>query len=495
MRLAAAFLLSALALYDARVSRAAKDSARPADEDAIVEIIATCQEFDQRLPWRKSKPRLRQGLGVVIGSNQVLTAEEVVRNSTIVEIRRAQSGAKLESRVLESDVNIGAAMLAFADPEAARRFAPVAPAERVLRDDTVTVIKMDDSGQFQRDRGQVVEVFSSPRGLLFKVMTDLNVEHNGTPVFKGDRLAGIVIASERGARVCTALSADAIRNFTEDVNTPPYSGSAWAGLTWEPLLDPAKRRRLGLKETGGGILVSDTVPGSGAGAVLRAEDAIVAWDGFKLDEMGYYADPDYGRLLFTHLVNGRKKPGDKARVSIMRDGQASELEVLLARQVDAQQLIPENFAGDQPEYLAEGGIVLRELSGSYLRAAGKDWIVQNNPRLVHYYLNPRQFNNNKPGSHVVILSLVLPDQLTIGYHDFRDEVVTAVNGSPVRSLADVFAIVDRDGGLKRISMMGHGVDIVLDEKELEQANRRIASGYRIPALRHQRAVNFGPVRK
>ena len=495
MRLVSAILLSALALAGARDSRAAQDSARPADEDAIVEIIATCQEFDPRLPWRKSKPRLRQGLGVVVGSNQVLTAEEVVRNSTIVEIRRARSGAKLESRALEADVNIGAALLAFADPEAARRFAPVAPAERVLRDDTVTVVKMDDSGQFQRDRGQVVEVFSSQRGLLFKVMTDLSVERTGTPVFKGERLAGIVISSERGSRVCTALSADAIRNFTEDVNAMPYSGSAWAGLAWEPLLDPAKRRRLGLEETGDGILVSDTVPGSGAGAVLRAEDAIVAWDGFKLDEMGYYSDPDYGRLLFTHLVNGRKKPGDKARVSVMRDGKAAEIELPLTRQVDAQQLVPENFAGDQPEYLVEGGIVLRELLGSYLRAAGKDWIVQNNPRLVHYYLNPRQYHDNRPGSHVVILSLVLPDQITIGYHDFRDEIVTAVNGTPVRNLAEVFAIADRDGGLKRIGLMGQGVDLVLDEKELDQANRRIAAGYRIPSLRHAQARRLGPARQ
>jgi hypothetical protein len=48
---------------------------------------------------------------------------------------------------------------------------------------------------------------------------------------------------------------------------------------------------------------------------------------------------------------------------------------------------------------------------------------------------------------------------------------------------DVFRIVERDGLLKRVSIMGYEVDLVLDEAEMAQANKRIAANYRIQKMR------------
>ncbi len=52
-------------------------------------------------------------------------------------------------------------------------------------------------------------------------------------------------------------------------------------------------------------------------------------------------------------------------------------------------------------------------------------------------------------------------------------------------MGDVFRIVDADGNLLRIRLKGGGVDLVFDEHELREANRRIQSQYQIPALRRQ----------
>ncbi|MDO9541800.1 MAG: hypothetical protein Q7J98_05700 [Kiritimatiellia bacterium] len=470
----------------------------PDDDASIVEVIAVCQEFDARIPWRKKPPEIRQGLAVVVEGNQVLTFDGIVRNSNLIEIRRARTGTKLEAKTIVADEQIGAALLKIADEKAAAQFKSVPIADKVRRNDLVTIVKMDASGQFQTDEGQVIEVISSPRGLLFKVLTDLGIEKKGTPVFLNntrpgsprgeageDRvLAGIVINYDKSTQTCTVLSATTLKKFLAGALALPYAGSAWAGLTWEPLLDPAKRKYLGVDGQKGGVLVVRTAPGSGAAAVLQNEDVIVEIDGYQLDEMGYYSDPDFGRLLFTYLINGRHSPGENAALTIFRNRRKITAQMLLKRQSDIAQIIPENTAGAQGEYLAEGGLILRELTGDYLRAGGREWIIQNNPRLVYYYFNPWQFSN-KEGEHLVVLSGVLPDQINIGY-EYRDEVVTAVNGRPVRRLADVFKVVDQDGGLKRVSLMGYEIDLVLDEQEMAGANRRIAANYRIPSMRYQR---------
>jgi|GEM_PF-551831 len=464
----------------------------PADDATIVEVIATCQDFDPQIPWRKKPPQIRQGLGVVVAGNQVLTFDGIVRNSALIEVRRARSGTKLEAKTVVTDEQVGAALLKISDENAASQFKSVTIADKVQRNDLVTIVKMDESGQFQSDEGQVIEVISTPHGLVFKVLTDLSLEKNGTPIFLGNTrgearvLAGITINYDKSTQTCLALSGTTLKKFVSDAMAPPYGGIAWAGLAWEPLLDPAKRKYLGIGEQKGGILVVRTVPGSGAAAVLQDEDVIVEIDGFKLDEMGYYTDPDFGRLIFSYLINGRRTPGENAALTIFRNRQKTIVQMPLKRHSDIGQIVPENAAGAQAEYLADGGVILRELTGDYLRSAGNEWVTQMNPRLVHYYFNPWQFSG-KEGEHVVILSMILPDQINIGYQEYRDEVVTAVNGRPVRRLADVFKAVDQDGSLKRISLMGSGVDLVLDEKEMPAANKRIAANYRIPNLRHQRA--------
>jgi len=481
---ASAFLLAAAAFIFAAPFASFAEDPPPADNASIVEVIASCQDFDPQLPWRKRPPQMRSGLGVVVEGNQILTAENIVRNNTLVEFRRVQSGTKSEAKVLEADYQINAALLKTGDTNEESVLKPLPIADKVLRNDTVTIVKMDESGQFQHSNGEVIEVISSAHALILKVLTDLSVEKAGTPLLIGDKLAGIVIKYDKTTQTCLAIAASTLKKFVDDVNTPPYAGSAWAGLFWEPLLDPAKQKYLGLAAKGG-VLVLNTMPGSGAASVLKPDDVILDWDGCQLDELGYYADPDFGRLLFSHLVSGRRNPGESASATILRDRKRQSVQIPLKRHVDADQIIPENILGARSEYLIEGGLILRELSGDYLQSAGNDWVMLMNARLVHYYFAPWQFSS-KPGEHVVILSSVLPDQINVGYQEMRNEVVTAVNGRQARNLADVFAAVDRDGGLKRITLMGYGVDLVLDENEIAPANRRIAANYRIPSLRYQR---------
>jgi S1-C subfamily serine protease len=187
-------------------------------------------------------------------------------------------------------------------------------------------------------------------------------------------------------------------------------------------------------------------------------------------------------VAVSYLIQGRR-PGDSVPVRIVRDRKETSLTVRLTRRDEASSLIPEDIAGAQAPYLVDGGIIVRELTGRFLKSRGNDWMRNTDSRLAHLYYT-RQHAPERPGERVVIVVGVLPDPINIDYQDLRDEVVTSVNGQPVHNMADVFRAVDKTGHLTRLGLQGVGVDVVLDAARIEQANARLARNYRIPALRY-----------
>ena len=168
-------------------------------------------------------------------------------------------------------------------------------------------------------------------------------------------------------------------------------------------------------------------------------------------------------------------------IEFARQGVRKTADVTLRPHSEAEALVPENIVGDPPDYLVEGGLVLRELTGRYLRSGGRS-VASGNLRLSHIFL-ARGDQPDRAGDRVVILTGVLPDPVNVGYHELRDEVVTAVNGEPVRSLQDLCRILDRDHGIRSLAFQGRGIDVVLDTAQREAVNARVAKAYRIPELR------------
>jgi S1-C subfamily serine protease len=270
-----------------------------------------------------------------------------------------------------------------------------------------------------------------------------------------------------------------------DADKTPYPGFASAGFFWTTLVAPAKRSYLDVKAPGKGILVLSCVPGTGAAESIKPNDVILEWDGHAVDNLGYYEDEDFGRLAVSYLIKGRRVPGETIPVRVVRDQKEILLQLRLGHQNDRDALVPENVLGAPTEYLVEGGFVITELTGRYLRAHGADWERTVDPRIVHTYLANKHAAAT-PGEHVVILAGILPDPINIGYQQrFRNEIITAVNGQSVSNMTDVFRIVDKDGSLRRFTLKSVGVDLVVDQEELAVANARLARQYRIPALRFQ----------
>ncbi len=491
MRRMLAPLFSALTIA---ISATAQTVAPP--HQSVVEVIVTAQRFDPAVPWKKSKQETRAGYAVVVAEDRLITTEDLVRNAVLVELRHPGDATKITASVIEADPRVNAALLAA--PTAG--LTPVEWADPVKPGAKIQLVQFDEAGQRQNGEGRItgIEVATLPSSvhslLTFQALTDLKLDRVGAPAFHEGRLIGLVMQYDEASQTSMVLPSALLKRFVEDVGHPPYRGVAVAGLMWTPLIEPVKRQYLGLPNDDRGVLILRTIPGSSASGVMQAGDVILTWDGTSIDSQGYYNDPDFGRLLLVHLISGRRHPGDTIAVTLWRNHKSETVQLKLDAYDDSRSLIPLNTEGEQAEYLVEGGLIFRELSADYLLARGPQWMIQSNARLVTLYLT-RALAPEKPGDRIVILSVVLPDPINVGYQEIRDEVILRVNGSPAANLKDVFAIRDRDKGITRVTTQTLGVDLMLDKTTLDEANRRVARIYRIPNLAHQKpSAPVGPHR-
>ena len=462
----------------------------------VAEVLVTAQKYDSHIPWKKTRPETKSGYAVVIADGRLITTEDLVRNAVLVEIRLPGDAIKTRATIIEADPRINAAIL----EAPTKGFTPTEWGSPVKTGSKIQLVQFDEAGLRQNGEGRItgIEVATLPSAshslLTFQALTDLKLERVGAPAFHEGKLVGLVMQYDEGSQTSQVLPAAILKRFVEDVKHPPYQGVAVAGLAWTQLVDPVKRKYLGLPNDDRGVMVLRAVPGTAASAVLQSGDVILSWDNCPIDSQGYYNDPDFGRLLLSHQISGRRHPGDTIAITRWRGQKQEDVQIKLDAYDDSRALIPLNIEGEPAEYLIEGGLILRELSADYLLAYGNQWLVRANPRLVNLYLTRAQAPE-KPGDRIVILSAVLPDPINVGYQEIRDEVISHVNGKPVRNMKDVFAIREHDGGTTRFTTQTVGFELVLDKVGLPEANRRIAGLYRIPRLKYQKPLPpVGPLR-
>jgi S1-C subfamily serine protease len=461
-------------------------------ENSVVRVLVTAQHYDAFLPWQKTQTRSRHGYGVVVRDDLIITTENLVRNHTLVQVQKTQSGRKLQAAVEQADAATDLALLRIIDIDDSIELEPMELLDHLDDTASIELVQFDETSAIQHGKADVVNtsVVNLPVAvgsvLSIRVLSDIAVNGEAAVVVSDKKLVGLIMSYDQNTRVGELLPYPILAQFLDDACNPPYKGVPVAGFKWKPLVNPATRAFLSVSAPNRGILVLSTIPGTGADAVLLPEDVILALDGKAIDDMGYYDDPDFGRLMFPHLVRKNHSPGDTVPVDVVRNGVVTNVSLKLSTQNDHFSLVPENIERNPVDFLVEGGFVMRELAGDYLRAYGSSWRSEANTRLLDFYLSQSAYQEGT-NSHVLILSQVLPDPINVGYQHFRDEIVTHLNREPVTGISDAFRIADRDGGISRVRLKSVHLDIVLDKAELEEANRRLSTAYGIPSLRRRAA--------
>lgn len=453
----------------------------------VVEIIVTSRFFDPVLPWRSSSPLIRKGYGIPVSRSEVICPEPLIRGQRLVELQLPRSARKIQATVVAADPQAGLALLQTTAPLPAAGFKlDTSALEKGIN---VTLYQLDETREIEIISGKVAQhnvrsLPSTPHSILMMSLhMQQPVSGSGIPVVLADgSLAAISVSTEDNARTAQSIPSVMIARFLSDARNPPFTGLPSAGFIWSPLADPYKRAYLGIDDDEGGILIQTALPGTAAGNALLPQDVIIRWNNIPIDENGYYSDREYGRTLFPHLISGRGAVNQTAELLIKRNTQPLTITLKLARSLDSNNLIPENFTGEPAPYLVEGGLILRELTGNYLRNYGSEWERKIDPKLLHYYMTKR-LTPDLPGERILIMCAVLPDEINSGYQNYQNMILTHANGEKVNNIEHLFAIRARDGFISRLRFDGMQIDIILDAAELAAANARIKANYHIPDLR------------
>ena len=456
---------------------------------SLLRVNSTNQAYESFQPWIKKQPLNRRGIGTLIEGGRILVTAELVANSTFIELEKPASAVKSSASVERIDHDCNLAILRPADPAFLDGMQPLALNGPLRVGDEATILQLEPNGDVARTIGRITSIsvggYPAESGsfLIFKLGAPFQQRDSSftLPTIRDGKLAGIVMRYDARNQSADVIPTGVIRHFLAELESGEYKGFARLALGFAPLRDPQLRRYIGLKEPGG-IYVTDMNPqGSAAAAGIKKGDVILAVNGQAIDQDGNYEDPDYGRILFSHLTNTINHPGAILPFKILRDGRTIEIPVTMQVAGPAHEISKTHLSDEAPKYVILGGLVFLELSRPYLKEWGGKWTSSAPQRLVYYDAFQNELAADR--GRIIILSQVLPSPDTMGYEDLENMVVTKLNGHPVKNLADLSAAAKKPvDGFQKIEFEEDPKIIFLDAASIEANAETLKKHYALPAL-------------
>ena len=468
-------------------------SARVADsvlQKSLVLVKISNAHYDYSRPWVKEVGQSYTVMGLVLANKRILVLGNDVRNAVLLEVRKYSSSKRHIARVSRIDMEVNLALLELDDPAFFQDLPGLAAGGDPRPGDSVTVVKMNDLYHVYRETATINEVSSAADfGFTHLPMLTLRTNENfmqGGLLLCRDKFCGFIGYSDRDRRA-EAIPASIIEAFRERALIAQYPGFVAQGYWASAMEDPVLREYYQLPEKLTGPLVERVYPGTSAWGTLQKEDVLLALDGVKLDNRGYFEHPTLGRqeaylLLAQDSKQRVRRPGETIGLSVFRKGKEMQLTMTLRAYAGGAERIPWLLNGGQPNYLVESGMVFLELSVPLLkRLYGGNWKTSSIE--LSYVYKTRRYYEKESDERIVILAYVLPDQINLGYDDLQTLPIESINGQPVKNLGGMRqTIVDqaRQGDKIITLALPGGRKIYLDLENREKINARILQKYRIP---------------
>ncbi|GAB4568402.1 MAG: S1C family serine protease [Haliangiales bacterium] len=447
-------------------------------QSSVVRVFATTQSPDYDCPWQAQTPTRSTGSGVVITGGRILTGAHVVANATFLQVQKLSHPDKAVAWVEAVCHDCDLALLQIEDDSF---LADVAAAEiGALPDlrDKVSVVGFPVGGEeISVTEGVVsrieVQRYSHSQRHLLAVTVDaaINAGNSGGPVFRDGKVVGIAFQKLSGAdNIGEMVPAPVIHTFLGGVDAGKPPKIPGLGIRVQNLENSLMRRQLGFSEQQSGVLVVAVDCDCSAWGVLQPGDALTHIDGLAISNNGTVRYADRYRTRYD-VVLGMHYVGDTVELGIVRAGQAMTVEVTLA---PLEHLVPRSQYDVPPSYFVYGGLVFQALTRDFLATWDKWWNHAPKEFLYQYYIGMR----SESLKEIVILTHVLGDEINIGYTDFYNESVLAVDGQQPRDIGHFARMLDDADGVVKIETSGPGC-IMFDTEQVRASQARIAARYHV----------------
>ncbi|PFH37793.1 hypothetical protein BESB_001350 [Besnoitia besnoiti] len=206
---------------------------------------------------------------------------------------------------------------------------------------------------------------------------------------------------------------------------------------------------------------------------LKVGDVLLAIDGKDVADDGTVAFRQLERVSVEYTIINRFN-GEACKALVLRDGKVQEILIPLTI---SNLRVPAHTADQTPKYFVFGGLVFTTLTRRLVEHMRGTEL----PAFFITEITRSEFQKSE-NDEVVVLSVILASELTVGYNA-APAIVTAVQGEEVRGLADVVRIVEQstDPFLEfTVEVAGSArFPLVLDREKAIQINPLILEQHRI----------------
>ncbi len=482
-----AFFLAALAfpaLLHAQTNAEAPqlDASTPPEWDGIVNIDVSVLMPDFREPWNAGQPSGGSGTGFLIGKNRFLTNAHVVSNATRILIRTTTDPEPHPARIIHIAHDCDLALIEAEDGAHFEKLKPLAFGGIPKLNTEVIAIGYPIGGdRMSVTRGVVSRIDFRPYShtsvdshLCIQVDAAINPGNSGGPVVQDGKVVGVAFQGFNGRvaqNVGYMIPVPVIKRFLKDVEDGQYDHYVDLAVSDFPIENPAQRKALGLAADGIGVMIGSVEPAGSAGKLLKEGDVILAIDGNPVLNNGLVRIE--GDLVDMNEIVERKYAGDSIELTHSRAGKKQTTTVKLQR-FDPYVKLGAQY-NQRPRYLVYAGLVFQPLDRNLMDAHQiRDGSVT---YFFERYLTDKLYVERP---EPVVLTTVLPDQVTTWLTPYAQSLVDEINGVKIKSLKDVQeALAKNDKPFVEILLREKNRPLILKRDLADLAHPRIMQTYNI----------------
>jgi S1-C subfamily serine protease len=427
---------------------ASSREASPPIENSVVKVFATMRYPDPFKPWTKQAPGEVSASGVVIEGKRILTNAHVVLYATQVQIQANAAGDKLPATVVAVAPGIDLAVLQLDDPSFFDTHPPLARANELPQiKDAVMAYGFPTGGtSLSITKGIVSRIefvsYNFPvSGLRIQVDAAINPGNSGGPAIAGDKMIGVAFSKLIGSdtqNIGYIIPNEEVELFLKDIADGRYDGKPAMYDDLQTLENPALRDYLKLDKSVQGMIVHRPYQ-SDAGYPLKEWDVITHIGDTPIDNQGMVKLKADLRVSFGYLVQRLAKDG-KVPLTLVRGGKTLKVELPVS--VERPSLVAD-LHGSYPSYFVYGPLVFSTATWQLISA------LENNVgmmRMLGFEKSPLVTAALDPPTPdleelVVVSSPFFPHKLANGYSSPAGAVVYSVNGTRIKSLKHLVAVL------------------------------------------------------